>query len=445
MSRSHSPDGFVKPFWQAKAASSTPCTYVDDSCRARPNPETRYDRLLFVFPVGSGLRTRWCDRVTWSGCVISVSFGLRLKDRCLRALLVQRIGSRVPTSQRTRPSPNIVVESLHVTRISTAGILLHSVNADAKFTRIGYVLLFVVAVLLWWLCYAHPEMLPFWAPWDFSFVEFVTAWLAICWYVRGLMSIAWEERPSLARRIAFFVGVLLIYGVLETRFEYYAEHQFFYNRIQHVVMHHLGPLLIALAWPGAALWRGLPQPLRRVVAHPLLVRFIYVFQQPILAPIFFSGSFFFWLIPAVHFRAMIDPNLYAAMNWTMVADGILFWCLVLDPRPSPPARASFAIRAALAFAVMFPQIIGGAIITFSRHDIYTFYRLCGRIYPNLGAGFDQAVGGLITWIPPAMMSVLAVLLVLHNLVKVEDQATNEGGHDENLANPIISSAQWTGR
>jgi putative membrane protein len=142
---------------------------------------------------------------------------------------------------------------------------------------------------------------------------------------------------------------------------------------------------------------------------------------------------------------MIDPNLYSAMNWTMVADGILFWCLVLDPRPSPPARASFAVRAALAFAVMFPQILGGAIITFSKRDLYTFYNLCGRIYPHLGVGFDQAVGGLITWIPPAMMSALAVLLVLNNLRKVEEQAVNEGVHDGKDAHPIISSAQWTGR
>ncbi len=63
----------------------------------------------------------------------------------------------------------------------------------------------------------------------------------------------------------------------------------------------------------------------------------------------FVGTFFFWLIPAVHFRAMIDARLFTIMNWTMVVEGILFWCLVLDPRPSPPARASFGARAALAW------------------------------------------------------------------------------------------------
>jgi putative membrane protein len=308
-----------------------------------------------------------------------------------------------------------------------------------------YLPVFMVALVLWWLCNAHAAILPFWAPWDFSWIEFLTAWLTIWWYISGLTTTAPEERPSLPRQICFFGGVLVIYVVLETRFEYFAEHQFFYNRIQHVVLHHFGPLLIALAWPGATLWHGLPPPLRRIVAHPISNGVVRIMQQPVLAAILFSGSFFFWLIPPVHFRAMIDPNLYAAMNWTMVADGILFWCLVLDPRPSPPARASFAVRAALALAVMFPQIIGGAVITFTRRDLYTFYDLCGRIYPQLGVDFDQAVGGLIVWIPPAMMSVLAVLLALNNLRKVEEQAVNEGVHDGKGAHPIISSAQWTGR
>ena len=132
-----------------------------------------------------------------------------------------------------------------------------------------------------------------------------------------------------------------------------------------------------------------------MIEHRLIVGIVYVLQQPVLAALLFVGSFFFWLIPAVHFRAMIDPGLFTLMNWTMVGDGILFWCLVLDPRPSPPARVSFGGRAALTMVVMFPQIIGGAMIAFNPHDLYSFYDLCGRIYPDMGALYDQTVGGLI--------------------------------------------------
>jgi putative membrane protein len=77
--------------------------------------------------------------------------------------------------------------------------------------------------------------------------------------------------------------VTLIYAVLLTHFEYTAQHMFFLNRLQRLVMHYLGPFLIALAWPGVALLRGMPAPLRQVLGcrPPLLT--IRVVQQPFLA------------------------------------------------------------------------------------------------------------------------------------------------------------------
>ena len=317
-------------------------------------------------------------------------------------------------------------------------------NAEVYF----YVALFAAALVFWWLCADHVTLLPFVAPWDFSWVEFLSAWLAIWWYGRGLAATNRQARPSLGRQIAFFAGVLAFYAVLETHFEYLAEHQFFFNRIQHVILHHFGPLLIALAWPGETLLLAMPRPVRRIVTHPVACQIVRILQQPLLAAILFSGSFFFWLIPSVHFRAMIDPDLYATMNWTMLVEGVLFWCLVLDPRPSPPARTSFAVRATLAVAVMFPQILGGAMITFTKRDLYTFYDLCGRIYPQLGAHVDQVVGGLIVWIPPAMMSVLALVLVLHMLAKAEErtaqQQADDGSDAASAGRPIIDASRWTG-
>ncbi|WP_412773425.1 cytochrome c oxidase assembly protein [Nitrobacter sp.] len=304
-----------------------------------------------------------------------------------------------------------------------------------------YFAIAIAACILWWLTRNHASLLPLWAPWEFSWLEFLSAWLTIYWYIRGVTSITAAERPSLLRRVSFFAGMLVIYAVLETHFEYLAEHQFFFNRIQHVAMHHLGPLLIALSWPGAEIKRGMPASLRRVVEHRIPIRIVHILQQPILAAFLFVGSFFFWLIPSIHFHAMIDPRLFALMNWTMVIDGILFWCLVLDPRPSPPARVSFGWRAALATVVMFPQILGGAIIVFNRHDLYTFYDLCGRIYPNIGAHYDQTIGGLITWIPPAMMSVVALVLVLNAMRLSEERNL---ANDTKKMGPPLNASPWTG-
>jgi len=163
-------------------------------------------------------------------------------------------------------------------------------------------------------------------------------------------------------------------------------------------------------------------------------------RQPLIAAVLFVGLVAFWLVPAVHFRAMIDPSLYLVMNWSMVADGILFWAVVLDPRDREAAGISFGVRAAMAIGVMFPQILIGAIIAFSRIDLYGFYAWCGRIYPSIGPLDDQSFGGGIIWIPPAMMSVLSLLLVLNALRRAEDAAPPGGS-----APGGVSASAWTGR
>jgi len=130
------------------------------------------------------------------------------------------------------------------------------------------------------------------------------------------------------------------------------------------------------------------------------------------------------------------------MNWSMVLDGILFWSLVLDRRPKPPARTSYGVRAALAAGVMFPQIALGAIISFSQHDLYPYYDLCGRIFPQIGAINDQHYGGIIIWIPPGMMSVIALLLIVTALRIHEDSIKEADPHAAALAK---LSSRWTGR
>ena len=306
-----------------------------------------------------------------------------------------------------------------------------------------YVLIGVSALAFWWLTRAHVAWLPFWAPWEFSFVEYLSAWLAMFWYLRGLARTPAVEQPSFPRKITFFIGLALIYAVMETRYEYLAEHQFFFNRIQHVTMHHIGPFLLALAWPGETLLRGMPPWLVRVIRHPLVVRPVHYIQQPILAGVLFVGLVIFWLVPSIHFRAMIDPRLFALMNWSMVVDGILFWALVLDPRPKPPARVSFGGRAALTALAIFPQIVVGSIIALSSQDLYPFYDLCGRIYPDLGALYDQTVGGLIIWIPPGMMGILGLVLVLNNLRMIEQKEVPDENEDEG-GGIVINASQWTG-
>ena len=269
---------------------------------------------------------------------------------------------------------------------------------------------------------AAPGALPVWMPYEFSWGVFLACSLSVTWYVRGFAVSTAAERPGRMRRMSFLLGIGLIYASMQTHADYAAQHMFFIHRAQHLVLHHTGPFLIALADPAGTISRGMPATLRRRLASSWVRRPLHVVQQPALATFLFVGLIYLWPAPPVHFYAMLDPFLYTVMNWSVAIDGVLFWALILDRRPRPHARASFGTRAFLCLVIMPPQIVLGAIVAFSREDHFEVYAICGRILRMTGLE-DQQLAGLILWIPGAMMSAIGVLIVLNHM-RLNDE---EGG------------------
>lgn len=263
-------------------------------------------------------------------------------------------------------------------------------------------------------------MLTWLLPWEFSPTVLLATAAAALVYARGLAR--WRatgQRNGLWRPLSYALGLALIYAALQTRWDYYAQHMFFIHRLQHLALHHLGPFLIVLAAPWSALRRGLPQRLDRWLAAQAWLRGIMnVALDPWLAPLLFIAGVAIWLIPAVHFVAMLNADLYKLMNWSMVADGLPFWALVLDPRPQPPARLRYGSRILMLWLIMLPQIAIGAVIGLTRRDIFPVYAVCGRAFP-VSPLTDQQIGGLIIWIPASMMSVVGSLILIRWMLRAE--------------------------
>ncbi len=268
------------------------------------------------------------------------------------------------------------------------------------------------------------DFLRWWIPWEPSAVVVVVFAGAVWLYWRGQ-----RRSPMTApwyRQLLFWAGLLIIYTGLHTRLDYYAEHEFFIHRIQHMGLHHMGPFLIALGYPGITMRRGLPVRFRTRWLKPPLqwgpVRSVLaVLLHPFVAALIFVGLIYLWLWPAVHFEAMLDWRLYRVMNFSMAADGMLFWWLILDHRPRPPARLSPGVRVFVALAVILPQILIGAYISLTKTDLYPIYSLCGRAFAGIPAIMDQHIGGLILWIPSSMMSVLAALIGFAHWIRLDSK------------------------
>jgi len=264
-------------------------------------------------------------------------------------------------------------------------------------------------------------------PWEFSplFVALVLG--AALAYARGLRRLPPGETVSALRRAGFWLGLVLIYFVMHTRYDYLSQHMFYIHRLQHLVLHHLAPFLLALSRPQAVIARGLPVRLHdRLLApawrHPLVQWAYRLLQNWFVAPVLFVGLIFLWLEPEVHFYAMLSGPLYQVMNWSMLLDGLLFWFLMLDPRSrAEGALIGLGPRIGLLLAAAVPQIMLGAHIALAPEDLFGVYAVCGRAWA-ISPLEDQQLGGLVTWIPAAMMHVVGTLIVIGYWMRADARA-----------------------
>lgn len=254
-------------------------------------------------------------------------------------------------------------------------------------------------------------------PWEFSPTLVAIFIAAAVLFLRG----AGVHRVSGARQALFWSAMVLLYLSLHTRLDYYAERMFFIHRAQHLVLHHLGPLMLMAAYPGSVMRAGLPRGWRlrlyafrqgaagRAMAAVLTNRFF--------VPALFVFLVLVWLVPSVQFYSMLDWRLYRLMNWSVVASGFMYWNLILDRRPSPPAAMSPGGRVLSPVFTMAPQMVAGAYIALTQRDLYPLFELCGRAIA-MPALMDQSIGGLTMWIPAALVEVVGLLIALGTLMRL---------------------------
>lgn len=258
-------------------------------------------------------------------------------------------------------------------------------------------------------------------PWQFSPTIFIISAVTVTLYARGLRTLRCGAHPvGFWRAFTFFLGVTLSYAMLQTYVDYLSAHMFWIHRFQHLILHHIGPVLIVLAAPDRVLRAGVPDGLRRVriaawIRRPIQLLFRFI-QHPLIAPTLFVGIIFFWLTPSIHFTAMIDTRRYNLMNWGMLADGLLFWWIMLAPRQAQGSAAiGYGARLVILSIVAIPQLLLGAYITLHTTPLYDVYAVCGRAFA-ISPLDDQQLGGLLTWIPAAMMSLVGIITVLHHIL-----------------------------
>ena len=246
------------------------------------------------------------------------------------------------------------------------------------------------------------------APWQWSPTVMISMTLALALYTRG----ARRSDPAVpaARRTAFYAGLLVLYGGLQTGWDYYASHLFFVLQLQHFVLHDLGPALLAASAPGTVLAAGLPRIAARAGARIVrgLSGPLRILASPGIAVALYVVSELIWLVPPITFDAMLSNGLYRDMSWSMVFGAMPFWRIILDPRACPPARLRLRYRFLCLYLGMLPMMLFSAALEFSHSDWYPVYRVCGRLLP-VSPLTDQELGGLAMWVPGGLLAATVFL------------------------------------
>lgn len=279
-----------------------------------------------------------------------------------------------------------------------------------------------------------------------GFLHYLTPWeasptLVVIFVLSGLLFFLGSRKMRLTwGRIAlFWTGWIILYLSLHTQADYYAERVFFAHRIQHVILHHLGPLLVMLAYPGQVMLRGLPFACRyqwRRLGRTVFGRFILaLITNKVLIPILFVMMVLFWLIPIVQFYAMLDWRLYRFMNWSVVITGFMYWNLILDRRPcvphpitaktwlgklwqrfvlpGKPAVMTVRERIVSPILTMIPQMAVGIWMVFTPINLYPLFELCGRAV-SISSLADQSLGAFIMWVPAALVETFGFVIALYH-------------------------------
>lgn len=254
---------------------------------------------------------------------------------------------------------------------------------------------------------------PWWTMWQFS-PEIVAGILFAGWvYARGIRRGA---RAHMWRVLAFYGGLAALAAALLSPIEPLADHIFAIHQVEHMLLRTVGPMLILIAAPQAALMRGLPEWLRTAIVQPVVaspgVRSVFgFFSRPVVATALFLFASYFWMIPRWHDIAILDEPIHYLWHVSLLVAGLFFFSVLFDPRPAP-AGPSLGTRLAMFFAAAMGNILLGAFLSFKTHQLYYAYDVMGRFW-GIQPLSDEQIGGLTMWIPGTMMFAISALYVLY--------------------------------
>jgi cytochrome c oxidase assembly factor CtaG len=256
----------------------------------------------------------------------------------------------------------------------------------------------------------------------------VPAVLAGAIYLRGWVALAarMPSRFGTGRAAAFLSGLLVLLLALSEPMDALAHEFLRIHMIQHLLLMLVAPPLLWIGAPVAPMLLGLPRPLRRTVAAGLgwrpVRRLTRVLTNPGVSWALFVIVFWAWHVPGLYQLALRSDTWHDAEHLCFLGSALLFWRPVILPWP---ARSSWPRWTMIPYVVLadVQSNVLAAIFTFADRVVYPAYAAALQAR-NGSALEDQAIAGVIMWLPGSIAFFVPVLwLVLTQLEPAERGAS----------------------
>jgi putative membrane protein len=215
----------------------------------------------------------------------------------------------------------------------------------------------------------------------------------------------------------FFSGLLALVvalnGPLHDLSDYYL---FSAHMVQHLVLTLVVPPLLLAgtpAWMADAVLRALarPRPLGALIG---------VLTRPLPAFACYAVALVAWHLPGPYNAALETHAWHVVEHVLLIATAGLGWWPILSPSTVAPALP-YGAQLLYLFVFGMPMTVVAAFVTGAEHVLYPFYAAAPRIF-DITPLADQRLGGVIMWVPAAIIPVLVFSLVFFRWVAAEADA-----------------------
>lgn len=240
-------------------------------------------------------------------------------------------------------------------------------------------------------------------------------------YLRGWRRL-WRRDPRrwhAGRPWAFIAALGVLYVALASPIDTCVGLLLSVHMTQHMLLMMAVPPLLWLGAPMFPLLRGLPEPIRRVWAAPLLRsptlrRFFGATTHPVAALPILVAVTWTWHLPAAYELALRSPAWHVAQHACFFAAGLIFWYPVVRAYPSRPRWSLWLLVPYLILADLQNTVLS-ALLTFADRVVYPHYEQVPRL-GNMTALEDQAAAGVLMWVPGSLIYLLPLFAIAVRLL-----------------------------